>query len=39
MKEANVTAQIFSSAMVAAIGIGEVFCKGRDFSAWLAGTE
>jgi transposase len=26
---------IISSAMVAAIGNGEVFCKGRDFAAWL----
>jgi transposase len=26
---------IISSAMVAAIGRGEVFSKGRDFSAWL----
>jgi Transposase IS116/IS110/IS902 family len=26
---------IISSAMVAAIGTGEVFSKGRDFSAWL----
>jgi transposase len=26
---------IISSAMVAAIGTGEVFCKGRDFGAWL----
>ncbi len=24
-----------SSAMVAAIGIGDVFSKGRDFDAWL----
>ena len=24
-----------SSAMVAAIGTGEAFCKGRDFAAWL----
>ena len=24
-----------SSAMVAAIGTGEVFSKGRDFAAWL----
>ena len=26
---------IISSAMVAAIGTGDVFSKGRDFSAWL----
>ncbi len=26
---------IISSAMVAAIGAGEVFTKGRDFAAWL----
>jgi transposase len=26
---------IVSSAMVAAIGTGEGFCKGRDFAAWL----
>ena len=26
---------IISSAMVAAIGFGEVFTKGRDFAAWL----
>ena len=26
---------IISSAMVAAIGTGEVFAKGRDFAAWL----
>jgi transposase len=26
---------IISSAMVAAIGSGEVFTKGRDFAAWL----
>jgi transposase len=26
---------IISSAMVAAIGTGDVFCKGRDFGAWL----
>ena len=26
---------IISSAMVAAIGAGEVFSKGRDFAAWL----
>jgi transposase len=26
---------IISSAMVAAIGCGEVFSKGRDFGAWL----
>jgi len=26
---------IISSAMVAAIGRGEVFSKGRDFGAWL----
>lgn len=26
---------IISSAMVAAIGTGEVFTKGRDFAAWL----
>jgi len=26
---------IISSAMVAAIGTGEAFCKGRDFAAWL----
>lgn len=26
---------IISSAMVAAIGAGEVFAKGRDFAAWL----
>jgi hypothetical protein len=26
---------IISSAMVAAIGSGEVFAKGRDFAAWL----
>jgi transposase len=26
---------IISSAMVAAIGSGDVFCKGRDFAAWL----
>jgi transposase len=26
---------IFSSAMVTAIGSGEVFSKGRDFAAWL----
>ena len=26
---------IISSAMVAAIGTGEVFSKGRDFGAWL----
>jgi transposase len=26
---------IISSAMVAAIGSGDVFCKGRDFGAWL----
>jgi transposase len=26
---------IISSAMVAAIGSGEVFSKGRDFAAWL----
>ena len=26
---------IISSAMVAAIGTGEVFSKGRDFAAWL----
>ena len=26
---------IISSAMVAAIGVGEVFTKGRDFAAWL----
>src|SRR5262249_38326395 len=26
---------IISSAMVAAIGNGEVFSKGRDFAAWL----
>jgi transposase len=27
---------IISSAMVAAIGTGDVFSKGRDFGAWLA---
>jgi transposase len=27
---------IISSAMVAAIGAGDVFTKGRDFGAWLA---
>ena len=27
---------IISSAMVAAIGAGDVFTKGRDFAAWLA---
>jgi transposase len=26
---------IISSAMVAAIGNGAAFCKGRDFAAWL----
>jgi transposase len=26
---------IISSATVAAIGTGDVFTKGRDFSAWL----
>ena len=26
---------IISSAMVAAIGSGDVFAKGRDFAAWL----
>jgi transposase len=26
---------IISSAMVAAIGTGDAFCKGRDFAAWL----
>jgi transposase len=26
---------IISSAMVAAIGAGDVFSKGRDFAAWL----
>jgi hypothetical protein len=26
---------IISSAMVAAIGIGDAFAKGRDFAAWL----
>jgi transposase len=26
---------IISSATVAAIGTGDVFCKGRDFGAWL----
>ena len=26
---------IISSAMVAAIGSGDAFCKGRDFAAWL----
>src|SRR5215813_1522845 len=26
---------ITSSAIVAAIGTGDVFCKGRDFGAWL----
>ena len=26
---------IISSAMVAAIGTGDMFSKGRDFSAWL----
>ena len=26
---------IISSAMVAAIGTGDVFAKGRDFGAWL----
>jgi len=26
---------IISSAMVAAIGTGDVFSKGRDFAAWL----
>jgi hypothetical protein len=26
---------IISSAMVAAIGTGEAFSKGRDFAAWL----
>ena len=26
---------IISSAMVAAIGAGDVFTKGRDFAAWL----
>jgi transposase len=26
---------IISSATIAAIGSGDVFCKGRDFSAWL----
>jgi transposase len=26
---------IISSAMVAAIGTGDVFSKGRDFGAWL----
>ena len=26
---------IISSAMVAAIGAGDAFCKGRDFAAWL----
>ena len=31
---------IISSAMVAAIGTGDAFSKGRDFGAWLgAGTE
>jgi transposase len=29
---------IISSAMVAAIGTGDVFSKGRDFAAWLAGA-
>src|SRR6201989_2833708 len=27
--------QIISSAMVAAIGTGDAFSKGRDFAAWL----
>jgi transposase len=27
---------IISSAMVAAIGAGDGFAKGRDFAAWLA---
>jgi transposase len=27
---------IISSAMVAAIGTGATFSKGRDFAAWLA---
>ena len=26
---------IISSAVVAAIGSGDTFCKGRDFAAWL----
>jgi len=26
---------IISSAMVAAIGTGDAFTKGRDFAAWL----
>ena len=26
---------VISSAMVAAIGTGDVFSKGRDFAAWL----
>jgi transposase len=26
---------IISSAMVAAIGTGDAFAKGRDFAAWL----
>src|SRR5438876_12186860 len=29
------TGPIISSAMVAAIGTGEAFTKGRDFGAWL----
>jgi transposase len=29
---------IISSAMVAAIGTGDVFSKGRDFGAWLGKT-
>jgi transposase len=28
-------APIISSAMVAAIGAGDAFTKGRDFAAWL----
>lgn len=30
---------IISSAMVAAIGTGDVFSKGRDFGAWLAQAD
>ena len=30
---------IISSAMVAAIGAGDVFTKGRDFAAWIGATR
>ena len=30
---------IISSAMVAAIGSGDAFTKGRDFAAWLGGPR